>query len=178
VDGVRDGLLETVGVFSRWYGSHAEAGELPFYAGPVRNQIMISRVLVPMDDSEMAKRALEYALENHPDAEITVLHVVGEPSPWGAAATALALETDVEAAAEERAEEVFDDARELAAEYGAEITTDVRLGHPARAIVNRADDFDAVVIGSHGGSLAERLVVGNVAEKVFRQSPVPVIAPR
>jgi nucleotide-binding universal stress UspA family protein len=44
---------------------------------------MISRILVPMDDSEMAQRALEYALENHPDAEITVLHVVGEPSPWG-----------------------------------------------------------------------------------------------
>ena len=26
---------------------------------------MISRILVPMDDSEMAQRALEYVLENH-----------------------------------------------------------------------------------------------------------------
>lgn len=139
---------------------------------------MISRILVPMDDSEMARHALGYALENHPDAEITVLHVAGEPSPWGAAATSLALEDDLEEAAEERAETVFEDARELAAEYGAEITTDVRLGHPARAILNSADDFDAVVIGSHGGSLTDRLVIGNVAVKVVRQSPVPVIVAR
>ncbi|WP_135805254.1 universal stress protein [Halorussus marinus] len=139
---------------------------------------MISRILVPMDDSEMAERALEYALENHPDAEITVMHVVGEPSPMGGTATALAVEDDLEEAAEERAKEVFDRARDLAADRDVEITTDVRLGQPARAILNRADDFDAVVIGSHGGSVADRLFVGNVAQKVFRQSPVPVIVVR
>ncbi|AUG46642.1 universal stress protein [Haloarcula taiwanensis] len=139
---------------------------------------MIARILVPMDDSEMARRALGYALENHPDAEITVLHVVGGPSPLGGAATSLALEDDVEAAAERRAEGVFDEARERAAEYDVEITTEVQLGHPVRAILNRADDFDAVVLGTHGGSLADRLVVGNVAQKVFRNSPVPVIIAR
>ena len=131
-----------------------------------------------MDDSEMARRALEYALENHPDAEITVLHVVGEPSPWGGAATALALEEDIEEAAEERAATVFDDARELAAEYDVEITTEVRLGHPVRAILDSCEDVDAVVIGTHGGSVVDRLVVGNVAQKVFRNSPVPVIVAR
>jgi len=139
---------------------------------------MISRILVPMDDSEMAQHALEYALENHPDADITVLHVVGEPSPWWGEATSLALEEDFEEAAEERAKGVFDDARDLAAEHGVEVTTEVQLGHPARAILNRADDFDAVVIGSHGGSLVDQLVVGNVAQKVFRNSPIPVIVVR
>jgi nucleotide-binding universal stress UspA family protein len=139
---------------------------------------MISRILVPMDGSEMAQQALRYVLENHPDAKITVLHVVGEPSPWGTVATSLALEEDIEAATEERAEEVFDDATELAAEYDVELATEVRLGNPARAILNSADDFDAVVIGSHGGSLVDRLVVGNVAQRVFRNSPVPVIVAR
>ncbi|MFB6201221.1 MAG: universal stress protein [Halorhabdus sp.] len=139
---------------------------------------MPSRILVPMDDSEMARHALEYALENHPDADITVLHVVGEPSPWGKAATSLALEEDLDEAAEQRAKEVFDDARDIAAEHDVEISTEVQLGHPARAILNRAGDFDAVVIGSHGGSLVDRLVVGNVAQKVFRNSPVPVIVVR
>jgi nucleotide-binding universal stress UspA family protein len=139
---------------------------------------MIARILVPMDDSEMAHHALQYALENHPDAAITVLHVVGEPSPWGAAATSLALEEDLEAATAERAEDVFDTAKDLAAEYNVEITTDVQVGHPARAIVNSADDFDAVVIGSHGGSLVDRLVVGNVVKKVFRNSSVPVVVAR
>jgi nucleotide-binding universal stress UspA family protein len=131
-----------------------------------------------MDDSEMAERALEYALENHPDAEITVLHVVGKPSPWAIEATSLALAADLEEAAEERAKEVFDDARELAAMYDVEVTTEVQLGHPARAILNRADDFDAVIVGSHGGSLADRLAVGDIAQNVFRNSPVPVIVAR
>jgi nucleotide-binding universal stress UspA family protein len=139
---------------------------------------MLSQILVPMDDSEMSRHALAYTLENHADAAITVLHVVGGPSPMGGAATALALADDLEAAAQERATGVFDSARELADEFDSEITTEVRLGHPTRAILNSADDFDAVVIGSHGGSLSDRLFVGNVAEKVFRRSPVPVIAVR
>lgn len=139
---------------------------------------MISRILVPMDDSEMAERALTYALENHPDAAITVLHVVGEPSAMMGAATGLALEDNLEDAAEERARAVFTDARDLAAEHDIEITTEVQLGHPARAILNSADNFDAVVIGTHGGTVADRLVIGNVAQKVFRQSTVPVIVAR
>jgi len=139
---------------------------------------MLSRILVPIDGSEMAECALEYALENHPDAAITVLHVVGEPSPWWGEATSLALKEDVEEVAAEQSAEVFDDARALAAEYDVEICTEVRLGHPARAILNRAADFDAVVLGSHGGSLVDRLVVGNVAQKVFRNAPVPVIVAR
>lgn len=139
---------------------------------------MISRILVPMDDSEMAQEALEYALENHPDAEITVLHVVGEPSPMWGEATGLALKDNLEEAAEDLAEPVFTSARELAAEYDVEIDTEVRLGTPVRAILNRADDFDVIVIGNHGGSVADRLFVGNVAQKVFHRSPVPVVVVR
>jgi nucleotide-binding universal stress UspA family protein len=139
---------------------------------------VISHALVPIDDSEMAQRALEYALENHPDAKVTVLHVVGEPSPMMGAAVGLALEEDIESAAEERSEAVFEDARELAAGYDVELDTETHLGDPARAILNRAGDFDTVVIGSHSGSLADRLVVGNVAQKVFRRSPVPVTVVR
>jgi nucleotide-binding universal stress UspA family protein len=131
-----------------------------------------------MDDSEMARRALEYALEAHPDADITVLHVVGGPSMMGGAATGLAVEDDLEAAAQKRSETVFEQARELAAEHDIEIATDVQLGNPVRAILNRADDFDVVVIGSHSGSLSDRLFVGNIAQKVFRQSPVPVTVVR
>ena len=126
----------------------------------------------------MARRALTYALENHPDAAVTVLHVVGGPSRMGGEATGLALEEDLDGAAAERAEAVFDPARELAAEYGAEIDTEVALGHPARAVLNRAGEFDAVVVGSHSGSLADRLLTGNVAQTVFRRSPVPVTVVR
>ncbi|WP_232701818.1 universal stress protein [Halobacterium wangiae] len=139
---------------------------------------MVSRVLVPMDGSEMAEHALEYALDEFPDAELTVLTVVGQPTAFWAEATALALEDDIVQAAEERAEPVLARAREIAADYDTEIATEVRVGHPSRAIVNMASDFETVVVGSHGGSMADRLIVGNVAETVFRQSPSPVVVVR
>jgi len=126
----------------------------------------------------MAQRALEYALENHPEAEITVLHVAGGPSLMGGAATGLALEDEPEEAAEEHSKAVFENARERAAQYDVEITTEIQIGQPARTIVNRADDFDAIVLGSHSGSLVDRLIVGNVAQKVVRHSPIPVIVAR
>lgn len=67
------------------------------------------------------------------------------------------LADDIEQAAEEHAEPVFARARET---------------------LDRAGDFDAVVIGSHGGSLTDRLLTGNVAERVVRVSPVPVTVVR
>lgn len=139
---------------------------------------MISRVLVPMDDSEIAVRALEYALEAHPDAEITVLHIVGEPSAMMGKAVGLALEENIEEAAEKHAAEIFERAREIAQSHGVDISTDVAWGSPAKVIVKQADSFDTVVIGSHGGSLADRLFVGNVVQTVFRRSPVPVTVVR
>ncbi len=139
---------------------------------------MISSVLVPMDDSEMAEEALAFALESFPNATVTVLHVVGEPSSMMGRATGLALAGNLEEEAEEYAEGVFETARVIAAEHDREIETTVGVGHPVRAILNRAGEFDTIVMGSHGGSLSDRLLVGNVAERVFRRSPVPVVAVR
>jgi nucleotide-binding universal stress UspA family protein len=139
---------------------------------------MISKVLVGMDGSEIAEQALEYALEVHSDANITVLTVVGEPSAMFGEATAIALAADPERSATEYAQPVIDRVQEIASEYDAEVTIEVETGHPARMILRRADDFDSVVIGSHGGTIADRVFVGNVAEKIVRQSPVPVTVVR
>jgi nucleotide-binding universal stress UspA family protein len=139
---------------------------------------MSFRLLVPVDDSEMAAGALRYALETFDDAEITVLHVGGGASPMMGAATNLALADDVQEAAETQAAVVLDRAREIAAEYDAVVDTEVKIGRPARVIVETAADYDTVVIGSHSGSLSDRLFIGNVAEKVVRGSPVPVTVVR
>lgn len=139
---------------------------------------MISRVLVPMDDSEMAERALEYALKAHPDAEITVLHIVGEPSVMMGKAVGLALEENIEEAAEKHAAEIFERARAIAQSHGVDISTEVAWGSPAKVIVKQADSFDTVVLGSHGGSLVDHLFVGNVARTVFRRASAPVTVVR
>lgn len=139
---------------------------------------MVARVLVAMDGSEVAEQALRYALEVHSAAEITVLTVVGEPSAMFGEATAIALAADPEQSMKEHAQPVTERAQQIAAEYDAAVDVEITTGHPARAILDRADEFDAVVIGSHGGGLKDRLFVGNVAETVVRQSPVPVTVVR
>ncbi len=139
---------------------------------------MIDRVLVPMDTSETAERALAYALDVHRGAAITVLHVVGEPSSMMGSAAALALDVDYEEGARAQAAELFERAEEMAAEADVDIETETAYGSPGKAIVKRAEDYDVVVMGSHGGSVSDRLFVGNAAERVFRRSPVPVTVVR
>ena len=52
---------------------------------------MVSRILVPRDASEHAGQALE----QYPEADVTVLHVVGVPSMMMGEATGLALDDDL-----------------------------------------------------------------------------------
>ena len=139
---------------------------------------MIERVLVAMDGSDLSERALRYALDAHPDAEIGVLHVVGGASPMMGQAAGIALSEGDDDGIREAAEPVFERAREIAAEYDASVETIVAAGRPARQIIDHADAFDVVVLGTHSGSLADRLFVGNVAKTVFQRSPVPVTVVR
>ena len=142
---------------------------------------MLKRILVPMDDSEHAGRALAFALENNPDADVTVLHVVGGPSMMMGEATALVLEDDISEAAAERAKPVFERAWKRADEQGREIETAVGIGHPARSILDRAENYDAIVMGAHGSDwnrAVHRYLVGNVTETVMKRAPVPVTVVR
>lgn len=131
-----------------------------------------------MDDSDLAERALRYALDVHRDADITVLHVVGEPSGMMGAATGIALADDSEERVRELSEDVFERAGRIATEHGVTVNVESEVGSPASRIVERAKDFDTVVIGTHSGSLADRLLVGNVAKSVFQHSPVTVTVVR
>lgn len=137
------------------------------------------RVLVPMDHSPLAERALEEALESHPDAEITVLHVIDYVEQAGAARLLLGSE-ELEARAEERTDALFERAREIAADHDVEIETTRRFGEPSREILRYVEthNLDRVVVGSHGRSAVSRYILGSVAEYVIRHSPVPVTVVR
>ena len=53
-------------------------------------------------------------------------------------------------------------------------------GSPAREIVAYATEegCDVVVMGTHGRTGVDRLILGSVAERVVRSSPVPVLTVR
>jgi nucleotide-binding universal stress UspA family protein len=140
---------------------------------------MSLHVLVPMDSSPMAVRALEHALAVHPDARVTVLHVVDYiEESYGARAL---LGPDVlRERGFERAERLFERAAAVAEEHDAELDTRAVVGDPAREIVAHAADHDVdlIVVGSHGRSPVSRILLGSVAEAVTRRAPVPVTVVR
>lgn len=140
---------------------------------------MDQRILVPFDGSDASKAALERALEENPDAEITVLNVLDSTNRAESGVQANAAETLNDAQREE-AEELFTQAEDRAADSGMTIHTAVEVGTPGEVIVEYAqeNDIDHIIMGSHGRSGLSRIVVGSVAETVIRNSPLTVTIAR
>lgn len=51
----------------------------------------------------------------------------------------------------------------------------VEVGNPANAIASVAENFDMIVMGTHGRTGFKRLLMGSVAERVLRTCPKPVL---
>lgn len=134
---------------------------------------MNAHILVPFDGSRPARHALEHALENFPDAEITVLTVIDEV---GYSSEYLASEETGQLFAS--AKRRLETAEAIADECGGSIRCVADIGPTCKTITEYAEiaDVDHVVIGTHGRTGLSRIIVGSVAETVIRQSPSPVTA--
>lgn len=148
---------------------------------------MIDEILVPMDGSPLSEEALRVALEDYPDAEVTVLHVINPSQPgysypieYDSSSEPLHGSEAWYERSEELAEQLFDQAREIAADQGAEISTAVMVGEPGRVIVDFVEDhdIDQIVIGSHGRADEDQFFLGSVTETVVFRSPVRVLLVR
>ncbi len=139
---------------------------------------MYDDVLVPTDGSAGMDRVIEHAVdlcETH-GATLHGLYVIDTASladlpmesSWEAVNTALREEGDSSLEAMER----------LAGDV--DVRTNQVEGSPAQEIVEYAEDegIDLIVMGTHGRSGVDRLLLGSVAERVVRTSPVPVLTVR
>ncbi|WP_222913260.1 universal stress protein [Natrinema sp. SYSU A 869] len=148
---------------------------------------MSRQLLVPVDGSPLSKRALERAFEEYDDASIVALHVLDPTDPGYSSPTNVDVRNEPPHGSEEwyeraneEEEKIFDDARDLASEYGEELNTETAVGEPALEIVDYAEEneIDHIVIGSHGRMEATRLMLGSVTELVVHRSPVSVTVVR
>lgn len=136
---------------------------------------MYRHILIPTDGSEHSHEAIEHGIEiaSTVGATIHALSVYGEES---GTIRRDQLRADPEAEAEEAVEAV----RELATRAGVDSTGAVRPGQPHEEILVYADEhpIDAIVMGTHGRSGLENVLLGSVAEKIVQSSPVPVTTVR
>ncbi|TYT62728.1 universal stress protein [Natrialba swarupiae] len=141
---------------------------------------MPDNILVPVDGSEQSEEAFEYAIETFPDATITAFHAV--EAGQGDLGTFSGMTGDIpdDEPGLEHSEEILEDARQRGEETGTVVETKRGRGRPDRLIVKLADEgeYDMVVIGSHGRDGVSRVLLGSVAEKVVRRSPVPALVVR
>lgn len=131
------------------------------------------RILVPIESLEPHHPALETARQLFPDAQTHLLHVVlpGEIMLRG--------EAFPERVVEGRSPAHVDPATRarLDALGGGEL---IQVGDPATEILRRAGsgDFDLIAIATSGRRGLKRLLVGSVAQRVLRESPIPVLSVR
>jgi nucleotide-binding universal stress UspA family protein len=138
----------------------------------------MTSILVPMDGNQPSKAALEYVLTEFPEADVTVLHVIGVVDTAGEAERASGDRRAQLERAQADAEDLFEEVDRRAAEAGVEVTTETAFGPPSRTIPEFAEDFDRLVMGEHGQSGARQILLGSVAETVVSRSPVPVTVVR
>jgi universal stress protein A len=141
----------------------------------------IKRILVPLDFSATSQRALDYArgLALRLDAALHLVHVCEVPTLASASMDAYTIAyTDWSQRLGDEAE------RELVKITTAipdlKVTTEVLFGRAAPAIVEAAatNEADLIVMGTHGHGAVMHLMLGNVAERVVRTAPCPVLTVR
>jgi len=141
----------------------------------------MDRILVPVDGSDQAHQASEFVIEEFPEADLVLLHVVN-PAEAGYSAQASIPSFSEEWYEQKKAtaQQLFEEIREEAAAAGLSVETAIEVGKPIRSIVEYAGDadVDGIVMGSHGRSGVTRILLGSVAEAVVRRSPVPVTVVR
>ena len=136
---------------------------------------MIKKILVAIDGSQNAYKALEYAIRLAVDygAQLNLLTVVPDFEPKSGEESAYQRMLVV------RAESYLDSAVEEVEETNPDITveTEIVYGDPAEKIITIADKsgVDMIVLGSRGLSGVQRWVLGSVSDRVSDYAPCTVL---
>ncbi|MBI5137869.1 MAG: universal stress protein [Nitrospirae bacterium] len=137
------------------------------------------RILFPTDFSDHAAHAQRYAvsLASQYGAHLHVIHV----------AQLFSYVVDFGVDSSTQYESVLHSLREMMdklldelAEAPFAVTGEVLQGDPVKEICRaaREDDSDLIIIGTHGRTALEHVLLGSIAEKVVRKAPCPVLSVR
>jgi nucleotide-binding universal stress UspA family protein len=138
----------------------------------------MKRILVPTDFSEHAEDALKVAAQiaKKNNSEIIILHTLELPSQMNDAITG-GISIPETMLFMKKANEMLSKIAERAYLDGLTIIEITKLDRPAEGIakVSNEHEIDLIVMGSHGSSGLEELVIGSNTEKVVRHSEIPVL---
>ncbi len=144
---------------------------------------MFNHMLVPVDGSDTAQMAVGKAitLAQAFGSQVTVIYVI-DPYPFTGVGTDFAYgQAEYLSAATAEANAALKAAKEAFANATVTVDTSVIEAHTVwRGIVEAGDALqaDLIVMGSHGRSGLEKLVLGSVAQAVLSHTKLPVLVVR
>lgn len=145
---------------------------------------MYRRIIVPLDGSELAEKALAHAEElaaalNTPLLLVRVVDVT-RLERYGAYGLAIDYAGLAEVTNEEEraAREYLRTTAAALSAKGRTVTTEVGRGLVTPILVGLTQPGDLVVIASHGRTGVARWFLGSVAEDIARHADVPVLIVR
>ncbi len=156
---------------------------------------MITKILVPVDGSDSAKRAVTFASEiaRKFDARLTLVEVLSavparqqlknylarlEAAEHADEGEIGSIRAALGRSGEDGARGVLDEAAELARQAGVrEVETLIEDGDPAHKILqlSEAEQYDLIVMGRRGLSTLGGLLMGSVSRKIISLAHCPVI---
>lgn len=144
---------------------------------------MIKHILVPVDGSPTAQLAVEKAIELAKafGSRVTAIFVI-DPYPFTGVGTDFAYgQAEYLSAATAEANAAIKATKAAFEQAGVNVDTSVIESHAAwRGVVQAAESVqaDLIVMGSHGRSGLEKLVLGSVTQAVLSHTKLPVLVVR
>jgi nucleotide-binding universal stress UspA family protein len=142
---------------------------------------MLSNILVPVDGSENALRALNLAvyIAKNTDAKITAMHVIENPPTVYVGSQKLL--NDLLAKFRAESSNILDNCKRIAEKSKVKIETIVSEGDDiASNIVRYAQKggFDTVIIGRQGTGRFKEMLLGSISNKVLHHANCSVMVVR
>lgn len=141
---------------------------------------VFTNILVAIDGSDASQRAFVRAVEEAKvwNARLHVIYTV-ETGLF----SSLPVDNTVEImyrVLETEGDTILEKAKKYAAEKGVTVITHMKQGHAPSEIVALADKekADLIIVGSHGKSQADRLLIGSVSTYVVNHSKVTTMVVR
>jgi nucleotide-binding universal stress UspA family protein len=132
------------------------------------------RILVGVDGSECAERALQWAVREARlrDAVLDIVHVAGESFLTTRGALSPVADWEQSATASSRAVERF---AQVARDEGLSVKGRVEHGRPEHVLVRLSKGADLLVLGSSGHTPLLGMLLGSVAQHCTRHAHCPVV---
>lgn len=140
---------------------------------------MFKKILYPTDFSDVSKKVLPYLkqLKEGGSKEVLVVHVIDERGITAIEQYTPIASGEIERNLKEESEQELTAIAEELKQSGLEAKTRIETGVPLREILRIAEEEDVslIVLGSHGRSNIEEMLLGSVSEKVVRKCKKPVL---